>query len=132
MSTLEFAAALAAAMFVLVAAFQVALAAGAPWGRAAYGGRNVHLPTGFRVASGIAAGAMVLLALTVLRRARMISWSPLPDAALPVAGWVVVAFLALSVAANLISTSAVERAIWAPVAAVALAATVAVNLLAPE
>lgn len=49
------AAAVAAAGFAGIAGFEVALALGAPLGRAAWGGTHVYLPTGLRIASGAAA-----------------------------------------------------------------------------
>ena len=47
----------ATAGLAVVAAFQVALAAGAPWGRAAWGGQHQgRLPARLRIASAVAAG----------------------------------------------------------------------------
>lgn len=123
-------AAVAAVAFAVVALFQVALAAGVPWGHAAYGGARKHLPPSYRVVSAVAVVFWLLVALIVLRRAAVDVWSPLPDGWLAAAVWVVVGLLAVSVVLNGISRSKVERALWTPVCAVALAATVTVNLLA--
>jgi hypothetical protein len=57
----------ATAGFVVIAIFQIALAAGAPLGRASWGGAHAgQLPTGLRVASAVAVGVWVFAALIVL------------------------------------------------------------------
>src|SRR5690606_35214174 len=113
-------------------AFQLALAFGAPWGRAAYGGQHPGvLPTHFRVSSAVAAVVWALLALCVARLAGMPVWAPLPDAALPVVVWVVVGLSAVSGVLNAITRSRIERAIWLPASAVLRASVLAVALLAP-
>jgi hypothetical protein len=101
----------AAALFV-VGAFQLALAVGAPWGRAAYGGAYAGtLPGHRRTVSGLAALAYGTGAGLVL----LGSGSPEARAR---------AFTALSVlmgigtVANAASRSPAERALWTPVAAV--------------
>ena len=49
--------------FLLVAGFQIALALGAPWGRAAWGGAHEgRLPGKLRVASLVSAAFWILLA----------------------------------------------------------------------
>ena len=59
----------AATGFLIQAAFQAALALGAPLGRAAWGGAyEGQLPMGLRIASGVAVGVFVLAALIVLGR----------------------------------------------------------------
>lgn len=131
MTLLGCAAGVAVAMLAVVAAFQFALAAGAPWGRASYGGSHSgRLPAGLRLTSAVAFAVWVLVAVSVLRRAGTEVWAPLPDGWLPVALWIVAGFLAISVVMNGISRSRIER-IWSPVCAVALAAVTTVNLLAP-
>ncbi len=109
---------LAAALLAVVAAFQAALALGAPWGEAAYGG--VHrgaLPVKYRASSGVASvayGALTLITLgrgpgTTARR-RILSGAS--------------ALMMLGTAMNLASRSRLERALWTPVAG-----TLAVTLL---
>jgi hypothetical protein len=118
-------------LFAALVVFQLALAAGAPWGRAAYGGQNPGvLPGRLRVSSVVAAVVWTVLALAVARRGGVPVWSPLPDAWLPVVIWVVVGLLAISVVLNTITRSAVERAIWMPTSLVLLAATLTVALTA--
>ena len=63
-------AAVAAAVgFLIHAAFQAALALGAPLGSASWGGTyEAQLPMGLRIASGVAVGVFMLAALIVLGR----------------------------------------------------------------
>jgi hypothetical protein len=68
----------AAAGFLAIAAFQVALVLG-PLGRAAWGGTYVQLPLGFRIAIALAVCVWVLAALIVLGRAGF-QVSPVPSA----------------------------------------------------
>lgn len=121
---------LVAALMAGLVAFQLALAIGLPWGRAAYGGQYELLPDGLRVASGVAALVWSAVALIVLRRAGVVSFSLLPQNWLPAAVWVVVAILVLAVVMNAITTSAIERAIWLPVSALMLIGTLVVALRA--
>ena len=94
--------------------FQIALAAGAPWGLAAYGGRSAELPIELRVASGVAAVVWTVAALVVLRRGGVTGWAPMPDAWLAVAVWVLVGLAVVAVVMNAITPCALERAIWLP------------------
>ena len=116
----------------VVIVFQLALAAGAPWGVAAYGGahRGV-LPTRLRIASGVAAALWVALGLVLLRRTGYSVPAVLPDGVLAVAGWIIFAILALSVILNAITPSVLERAIWLPVTLLLAAATLVIAL-APQ
>ena len=125
------AAVVALVLFAGLVVFQLALAAGAPWGRAAYGGQAPGvLPRQFRISSVVAAVVWAGVALVVARHAGIPVWAPLPDAWLPVAVWVVVGLLALAVVLNAVSRSRVERAIWLPTTLVMLAATLTVALTA--
>ena len=109
-----------------VVAFQVALAAGAPWGAYAMGGAFPgQFPPALRVAAIIQAVLLLGMAAVILARAGLIlpRWSR----ASRWLAWLVVAFAALSLVLNLITPSAGERIIWAPVALLLLisSATVA-------
>ena len=108
-----------AAATAIVAAFQIALALGAPWGAYAMGGAFPgQFPPEMRVAALIQAGILLGFAGIVLARAgialrrweRVSRWMV----------WVVVAFAAVSLVLNLITPSAGERMLWAPVALVLL------------
>jgi hypothetical protein len=126
------AAVVALVAFTALVAFQLALALGVPWGRAAYGGRNPgRLPASLRISSVVAAVVWTAVALVVARAGGISVWAPLPDAWLPVAVWVVAGLLALSVALNAITRSRIERAVWLPTSLVMFVATLVVALTAP-
>ena len=100
---------------VIIAAFQVALALGVPWGRAAYGGTSATLPPELRVASGVAAVVWLLAAAVVLGRAGhwgSARWS----AAFGWGTWLVAGLLALGAIVNFASSSPWERFGWGPLA----------------
>lgn len=92
----------------MLGAFQGALAAGAPWGRAAYGGtRPGALPGHLRAVSGVAGVAYLTGAVLALRgsgtpQARRRAFTALS------------AFMGIGVVANGASRSPVERAPWTP------------------
>jgi len=108
-----------------VAGFQIAMAAGAPWGEFAMGGA-VHgqFPLSLRAAALVQAALLALTALVVLSRAGLAlrSWSRAARRLV----WVVVALSAISSAMNLATPSAGERALWAPVALLTLASSLTV------
>ena len=95
-------------------AFQVALALGAPLGRAAWGGTYTQLPTGLRVASAFAGAIWVLAALIVLGRAGF-QVSPLRPAFLRWGTWTLVGVSVLAALVNFASPSSWERFLWGPV-----------------
>lgn len=98
-----------------VVAFQIALAAGAPWGAYAMGGAFPgQFPPELRVAAIVQAVLLLGLTGVVLARAGLAlsSWSRAARWLI----WIVVAFAAISFLLNLITPSAGERAIWAPIA----------------
>ena len=108
-----------------VIAFQLALAAGAPWGAYAMGGAfQGQFPPELRVAAVVQAVILAILALVVLARAGIAlpKWSRASRRLI----WVVVAFSAISLVLNTITPSAGERAIWVPVALVMLICSVIV------
>ena len=108
-----------------VVGFQLALAAGAPWGEYAMGGRTTgRFPPPMRVAAVIQAVLLGVLALVVLDKAGAISlgWS----AALPWLAWVPVVVSVLSAVMNAATRSRVERRLWLPVAIVMLLSSIAV------
>ena len=98
-----------------VVAFQIALAAGAPWGAYAMGGAFPgQFPPALRIAAMIQAVLLIGMAAVILARAGLIlpRWSRVSRWL----AWVVVAFAAVSLVLNLITPSAGERVIWAPTA----------------
>jgi hypothetical protein len=115
--TARLAGGLAAAGFVLVAAFQAALTLGAPWGRAAWGGAHRRMPGGLRVASAVAVVLWLAAALVVLARAGY-DWSPIPSDVARWGTWVLFGLLVVGTLMNLASRSRPERLIQTPIAAV--------------
>ncbi|WP_375387833.1 hypothetical protein [uncultured Amnibacterium sp.] len=98
-----------------LAGFQVALAAGAPLGRAAWGGTHPGvLPVELRAASGVSAGVWILGASVVAARA---GFGP-GGGVLGRGIWAVIVVLLLGALANLASSSPWERGLWFPVACV--------------
>ena len=90
----------AAAGFLLQAAFQGALALGAPLGSASWGGvYEGELPMGLRIASGVAVGVYVLFALIVLGRGGF-RGVPLPNGFLRWGTWVLAGLMVLGALAN--------------------------------
>jgi hypothetical protein len=113
-----------------VIVFQLALAAGAPWGAYAMGGAFPgQFPPEFRAAAVVQAVIIALLALVVLARAGIAlpRWSRASRWLV----WVVVAFSGLSLVLNLITPSAGERLLWAPVALIMLISSVTVAISKP-
>jgi hypothetical protein len=102
-----------------LAVFQLALAAGAPLGRFAWGGGHERLPTNLRIGSVVSIAIYAAFALIVLERAGVTRVLPSPSIA-NVGIWVIVGYLALGVVMNAISRSPPERFTMTPVALVLL------------
>jgi hypothetical protein len=125
MTLIRGAALLHAAVSAAAVMFQLALAAGAPWGAYAMGGAFPgRFPPELRIAALVQGAVIALMSLVVLARAGLIlpGWSRASQRLV----WVVVAFAALSLVLNLITPSAGERTLWAPVALVLLISSVVV------
>jgi hypothetical protein len=104
-------------LVAVVGVFQIALALGAPLGKAAWGGKHEGiLPVGLRIASG-AAGLLVypLIALFILASTDLIAVDWLPTGKTGM--WILTAFFTLGALANFASRSKSER-IWGPVSLV--------------
>jgi hypothetical protein len=115
------------AVTVVTVAFQLGLAAGAPWGAMAMGGRwPGRFPPRLRALAIVQAIILSLLAMIVVSAAGL-AWG---DAVLelPWLIWIVVLFAAVSLAMNAVSPSPPERRLWVPVAAVMLACSLVVAL----
>jgi hypothetical protein len=115
----------------MVVAFQIALAAGVPWGEYAMGGAFPgQFPPALRVAAMIQAALLVGMAAVVLARAELIlpKWSRVARWLV----WVVVVFAAVSLVLNLLTPSAGERAIWAPIAFLLLISSTVVAFSRPS
>jgi len=114
-------------LMVLTIIFQIALAAGMPWGELTLGGKYPGvLPKNRR---WIPLASMLLLlcfAIIVETRAGNLlsDWKKISD----IAVWVVVAYCGLGVLANLATPSKWERRIWLPVVTAALICSLFVAL----
>lgn len=114
----ELPAVLAAVGFLAIALFQAALALGAPFGAAAWGGAHPGpLPPKLRVASAFASSFWVSAALVVLERggSEIVS---LPPTLAGWGTWVLVVLLPIGAIVNFASTSRWERFGWGPIALV--------------
>ncbi|MCF4121689.1 hypothetical protein L1785_11920 [Antribacter sp. KLBMP9083] len=121
----------AAAGFGIIVAFQVALAAGAPLGAAAWSGAHPgRLPEELRVASSVSAVVWLLATLVVLARGGM--GVRLPATAARVGVRLLVALLALGAVMNLASSSPWERYGWAPFSLVLLVLCVLLARRGPQ
>ncbi len=95
-------------------AFQIALAAGIPWGAYAMGGAFPgQFPPALRIAAVVQAVLLAGMAVVVMAQAGLIlpAWSRVSRWLI----WMVVAVMAVGLVLNLITPSAGERVIWAPV-----------------
>jgi hypothetical protein len=109
-----------------VVAFQIALAAGAPWGAYAMGGASPgQFPPALRIAAVIQAVLLAGMAAVILARAGLVlpGWSQVSHWLV----WIVVALTALSLVLNLITPSAGERAIWLPILSLLLISSLIVG-----
>lgn len=99
---------------LIVIAFQIAVAFGAPWGEYTMGGGHQgKLPLGLRIGAGIQAGMILFFDLVVLIRAGLIL--PQMESFSRILIWIVVGFFVLGSILNIITTSKKERVLWAPV-----------------
>lgn len=103
------------AIAVGVFVFQIGLALGGPWGSYAMGGAYPgQFPPSLRVAALIQGLLWVILAGVIVSRAGIAlpGWSRVSRWLV----WIVVGLAAMSLVLNLMTPSAAERLIWAPVA----------------
>jgi hypothetical protein len=112
-AVVEIAAVAAACLIALVAAFQVALATGARWGAAAYGGRFVdgrgQLPTRYRVSSAVAALVLLGAGWIVLVAGSVVGRGSVPEGVLTATMWATAALFAVNTVGNLSGNHPVER-----------------------
>jgi hypothetical protein len=121
------AALLYAVLTAAVVVFQIALAAGAPWGDYAMGGANPgQFPPELRVGALVQAALLAGMAVVVLSRAGLIlpGWYGVTRWLI----WVVVALVTLTFVLNLITPSGGDRLIWAPTIFLLLVSSIVVAL----
>ena len=104
---------LACALLAGLTIFQGALIAGAPLGRAAWGGQHRVLPAKLRIGSALSIAVYVLFAYAALAKAGLV---PLlvNESFTAVTMWVMTAYFVLGVFMNGISRSKPERLIMTP------------------
>ncbi len=108
-----------------VAAFQFALAVGAPWGSYAMGGAFPgQYPPSMRVEAVFGAALIVVMVVVVLSRAGLAL--PKLSGASRWLVWFIVAYGVVGLVLNVITPSSGERFIWAPVAFVLLVCSLVV------
>ena len=126
---MEGAAIVAAILLQAVAAVQVGLAYGAPWGDHAYGGRAQTvagvLPPSYRAMSAVAVPILLLASWIVLAKAELVSTD---QGWIDVGVWVVFAYLVINTLGNLASSSKIERYLAGTVTTVAAICTLVVAL----
>jgi hypothetical protein len=116
-----------AAVLAVLVLFQLALAAGAPWGSLAMGGRFPgKFPPSMRIAALVQVAIYGLMGAIVFARAGLAlpDWLDISRIAI----WFVVGVSALAVVLNLATPSKWERRLWAPVAILMFAASLRVAL----
>ncbi|MGY1751425.1 hypothetical protein [Modestobacter sp. SYSU DS0511] len=101
-------------LLAALAVFQVALVAGAPLGRFAWGGQHVVLPTGLRIGSAVSIVLYGVIALVLLQAAGALE--VVPRSLADVGIWVLTGYFTLGVLMNAASRSRPERLVMTPVA----------------
>jgi hypothetical protein len=99
-----------------LAVLQAGLAAGAPWGRLAWGGQHEVLPRSLRIGSAVSIALYAVFAMVILQAADVLH--VLPDAVADVGIWVLTGYFVLGIALNAISRSRPERMVMTPVTVV--------------
>lgn len=113
-------------MLVGLAAFQLALALGAPWGHFAWGGQHRVLPTGLRIGSGVSILIYALIAVVAWDRVGAID--VFPDLFSDIGMWVIFGYFVLGIVLNAISRSKPERYTMVPVVVVLAALSLLIAL----
>lgn len=114
------------AVIVALTLFQIALAAGAPLGRFAWGGGHERLPVGFRLGSLASILIYGACATIILDRAGLVE--AVSDDVSRIGAWVIAGFFSLGVLMNAISRSKPERFTMTPVAFVLAASAYVVAM----
>ena len=107
----------AAVVMVGIAAFQVALVFGAPWGVYTQGGETEgELDTSGRVIAAVSCGLLLVMAAGILARVREGPLRNAPGRLVSALSWFTTIYSAFAVFLNLVTTSSSERAVFAPTA----------------
>ena len=104
----------AVTLLSMIDVFQIALAFGAPFGAASWGGEHKGvLPRRLRIASGVAGFAVYPLIIVAVLDEGLYEGDLLPWNGEPMM-WILAALFAIGAVANLASRSTIER-LWGPV-----------------
>lgn len=118
--SMELVGSVAVGLLVVIAVFQIALALGSPWGKAAWGGAHEGvLPARLRVASAVAGLVVYPAIIAVVLSASGLIGADLVAGDGAVTMWVLTAIFSIGAIANLASRSRVER--WWSLVSLALA-----------
>lgn len=101
-----------AVILALLAVFQIALAAGAPWGRLAWGGAYEVLPAKLRIGSLVS--VLIYVVIAAVAFARVGAFDILPRNFAVIAMWVVFGYFTLGILMNAASRSRPERLVMVP------------------
>lgn len=126
---MAFAAVIAALLLGAAILLQLALAAGAPLGLLAWGGRDRVLPAQRRVASFFAAGLLALSMWTILSRAGMVAPGPQPSW-VRIGTWMFCGMFLFNTLGNFASRSRWERTLMTPTTAILAVCFAAVAFMA--
>jgi hypothetical protein len=115
----------AAAVMLGIAAFQVAIVFGAPWGAYTQGGQTEGtLDTTGRAFAAVSCGILLVMAAAILARVREGPLKSAPGTLVTALAWFTTIYSALSVVLNLGTHSSSERALFGPTAIVLFALVV--------
>ena len=128
MGSVQWVAVFAAIVLLVMSLFHLALAAGLPWGVAAWGGKHRILPPKLRAGSAAAAAILACAGVIILARGGVVAPGAL-STFVRAASWALAVYFALNTLGNLSSSSRVERVVMTPVAAM-LAVCFAIVVLA--
>jgi len=107
----------AAVVMVGIAAFQVALVFGAPWGVYTQGGETEGaLDTSGRVFAAVSCPILLVMAAAILARVRAGPLKKAPGRLVTALAWFTTIYAAWAVALNLATQSSSERVVFAPIA----------------
>ena len=106
-----------AVLMVGIAAFQVALFFGAPWGAYTQGGEtDGALDTSGRVLAAVSCVILLVMATAILARVREGPLKNAPGRLVTALAWFTMLYSSLAVVLNLATRSSSERAVFAPTA----------------
>ena len=107
----------AAVVMVGVAAFQVALVLGAPWGVYTQGGETEGaLDTSGRVFAAVSCAILLFMAAAILAASAQMTLKNAPARLVTAFAWFTTIYSALAVVLDLATQSSSERAVFAPIA----------------